>query len=615
MTKHQTSLENGAAVIRRLAKGLPDTPGVYRMIDEHGEVLYVGKAKALKKRVITYANVDKLPVRLQRMIARTQDMTFVHTHTEVEALLLETNLIKKLAPSYNVLMRDDKSFPYIMITGDHDFPLLTKHRGARKRKGDYFGPFASAGAVNRTIVALQKAFMIRNCSDNYFAQRKRPCLQYHIKRCTAPCVGLASKDAYGAQVQDVKAFLSGKNTDIQERLALAMQGESDQQNYESAALLRDRIKALTAIQTRQDINIKGLGDADVFGLFRKEGRSCVQVFFFRGGQNFGNRAYFLKHEDESESDILGAFVAQFYDNKPVPREIIVSHELSEAVLLQEALEQQREGKLDITGSKRGTRARLIEFAVRNAKDALAQEKLKSATEKKLLAGVADLFGLNNSPERIEVYDNSHTGGTNMVGAMIVAGPDGFRKNAYRKFNIKTAAAADDYGMMREVMQRRFKNTDDRTDWPDLLLIDGGLGQLSAVTRALAEMGVADDLCIVGVAKGPDRNAGREKFFMVGREVFQLPVDDPVLHYLQRLRDEAHRFSIGAHRTRRAKQISASPLDDIPGVGAKRKKALLHHFGSAQDVARAGLKDLEQVEGVSKAMAQKIYSCFHESEGK
>lgn len=611
----QTSLERGADVIRRTAKSLPDTPGVYRMLDEAGKPLYVGKAKALKKRVITYANVEKLPVRLQRMVARTHDMAFVHTHTEVEALLLETNMIKELEPPYNVLMRDDKSFPYIMITGGHDFPLLAKHRGERKKGSDYFGPFASAGAVNRTIIALQKAFMLRNCSDNYFAQRTRPCLQYHIKRCTAPCVGYAGKEQYAEQVRDVESFLSGKSSEVQKRLAAAMQKESDAQNYEGAALLRDRIRALTAIQTRQDINLKNLGDADVFGLYRKEGRSCIQVFFFRGGQNFGNRAYFPRHEDEDDGAILGAFIAQFYDNKPVPREIIVSHELRERVLLQKALEQRREGRIEISGAKRGARARLIEFAVRNAKDALAQESLKSATEKKLLAGMTELFGMDEPPERIEVYDNSHIGGTNMVGAMIVAGPEGFRKNAYRKFNIKTAGASDDYGMMREVMQRRFRNADDRTDWPDLVLIDGGQGQLNAVMETLADMGIADDFCVAGIAKGEDRNAGREKFFVKERKMFQLPVNDPVLHYLQRLRDEAHRFAIGVHRTRRSKQISASPLDDIPGIGAKRKKALLHRFGSAQEVARAGLVDLEAVEGVSRAMALTIYSWFHEDADK
>lgn len=608
----QTSLERGADVIRLLAKSLPDTPGVYRMLDEKGEPLYVGKAKALKKRVVTYTNTGKLPVRIQRMVARTHDMTFVHTHTEVEALLLETNLIKELEPPYNVLMRDDKSFPYIMITRDHDFPLLAKHRGAKKRKGDYFGPFASAGAVNRTIVALQKAFMLRNCTDSYFAQRTRPCLQYHIKRCTAPCVNYASREQYASQVRDVRDFLSGRSTDVQARLANAMQAASDAQNYEGAALLRDRIAALTAIQTRQDINIKSLGDADVFGLYRDRGRSCVQVFFFRGGQNFGNRAYFPKHEDESDGEILGSFIAQFYSNKPVPREIIASHELPEGDLLEQALGQRRDGRLDICcAPKRGARARLSEFAMRNARDALAQETLKTSTGKKLLEGVAALFGLEESPERIEVYDNSHISGTNMTGAMIVAGPEGFRKNAYRKFNIKTADASDDYGMMREVMQRRFRNTDDRADWPDLVLIDGGQGQLNAVTETLAEMGIAGDLRVVSIAKGPDRNAGREKFFMTGRDMFQLPVNDPVLHYLQRLRDEAHRFAIGAHRTRRSMQIGASPLDGVPGIGAKRKKALLHHFGSAQEVARAGLKDLEKVEGVSKAMALKIYSYFHE----
>lgn len=588
---------------------MPDTPGVYRMLDEKGVPLYIGKAKALRKRVITYANTEKLPVRLQRMVARTHDLEFIHTHTEVEALLLETNLIKELEPQYNVLMRDDKSFPYIMITGGHNFPLLAKHRGERKKGSDYFGPFASAGAVNRTIIALQKAFMLRNCSDSYFAQRTRPCLQYHIKRCAAPCVGHVTKEDYAVQVRDVKAFLSGKSSEAQDRLAAAMQKESDAENYEGAALLRDRIRALTAIQARQDINIKNLGDADVFGLYRKEERSCVQVFFFRGGQNFGNRAYFLRHDDEGEGEILASFIAQFYGNKPVPREISVSHVLPERALLQKALEQRREGKVEISGVKRGARGRLIEFAVRNAKDALAQETLKTVSEKKLLAGVADLFGLEEPPQRIEAYDNSHTGGTNMVGAMIVAGPEGFRKNAYRKFNIRMADASDDYGMMREVMRRRFRNADEREDWPDLVLIDGGQGQLNAVTETLAAMGIAGDFCVVSIAKGPDRNAGREKFFMESRDMFQLPQNDAVLHYLQRLRDEAHRFAIGAHRTRRAKQVSASPLDEIPGIGAKRKKALLHHFGSAQEVARAGLADIEKVEGVSKAMARKIFGYF------
>ncbi|HEY8191043.1 MAG TPA: excinuclease ABC subunit UvrC [Alphaproteobacteria bacterium] len=614
--RNPESVRRGIELVRRLARSLPDTPGVYRMLGEKGDTLYVGKAKALRKRVITYANMERLPVRIQRMVALTCALEFVHTHTEVEALLLETNLIKELNPAYNVLMRDDKSFPYIHITGDHEFPLLAKHRGARKAKGDYYGPFAAAGAVNRTIVAMQKAFMLRNCTDSFFAQRTRPCLQYHIKRCTGPCVAMVTAKSYAGQVKDARAFLSGRSAEVQARLAKAMQEASERQDYEAAAFLRDRIRALTSIQTAQDINIRNMGDADVFGIFKKDGRSCVQVFFFRSGQNFGNRAYFPKHDpEESEGAILAALVAQFYANKPVPREIVVSHDMPERELLQSALATQRGADVTICLPQRGARQRLAEFAVQNAKNALAQEVIRNSSEQKLLRGVAELFGLDEPPARIEVYDNSHISGTNMVGAMIVAGPEGFRKSAYRKFNIKTAEASDDYGMMREVLQRRFKRLADDAERPDLVLIDGGQGQLNTVMEALGELGVADDVRVVSIAKGPDRNAGREKFFMSGREPFQLPIDDPVLHYLQRLRDEAHRFAIGTHRARRSKQISASPLDDVPGIGARRKKALLHHFGSGQEVTRAAVKDLEKVEGISRAMAQKIYNHFHEQEEK
>ncbi len=602
----KTSLENGAGLIRRLAKTLPDTPGVYRMLDQGGRPLYVGKAKSLKKRVVSYANVNKLPVRLKRMVAQTHEMVFVHTHTETEALLLESNLIKKLKPYYNILMRDDKSFPYIMMTGDHDYPLLTKHRGKQKRKGHYYGPFANAGAVNRTIVTLQKAFMLRNCTDSVFSQRKRPCLQYQIKRCSAPCVGLVSADDYAQQIKEAKAFLSGKSREVQEGFAAAMQVASDAQDYEVAAKYRDRIRALTSIQARQDINIKNLGDADVVGLCSDNGKSCVQVFFFRGGQNFGNRAYFPRHnKDDTPEDILGAFVAQFYENKPVPKEVVVSHGLKEKRLLEEAL------GVRVTLPKSGARKRLVDFVVKNARDALAREVAKLASEKVMLEGVAKLFGLEDTPQRIEVYDNSHISGTNMVGGMIVAGAEGFRKSAYRKFNIREALKSDDYGMMREVMARRFKEGHSLEERPDLLLIDGGKGQLSSVMDVLEELGIADKLTIVAIAKGPDRNAGREKFFIKGREIFQLPENDLVLHYLQRLRDEAHRFAIGAHRTRRKKDITKSPLDDVPGVGAKRKKALLHHFGSADAVKNAGLKDLQQAEGISNSVATKIYEHFHE----
>lgn len=617
----QTSLARGAALIRTFAQSLPDTPGVYRMLNDSGDVLYVGKAKALKRRVISYSMTEKLPIRLQRMVAQTADMAFVHTNTEVEALLLESNLIKKLKPRYNVLLRDDKSFPYIMITRDHDFPLLTKHRGAHKVKGDYFGPFASVASVNHTVAILQRGFMLRNCADTVFAHRTRPCLQYHIKRCTAPCVGYVSKEEYGEQVRLAHDFLSGKSREVQAAFAEKMQEASARQDYEEAAKYRDRIKALTMIQSSQDVNVAGLGDADIAGLWQEDGRTCVMVFFFRGGQNFGNRAYFPRHgADDLVEDILGAFLAQFYENKPVPKEILLSHSVSESALLEEALTARVKGKYKVRLSvpEKGQKRRLIDLVARNAREALAREALQLAGTGKLLGGVAALFGLDEPPRRIEVYDNSHIAGTHMVGAMVVAGPEGFRKNAYRKFNIREAAGSDDYGMMREVMQRRFGRAieegrgPETEDWPDLVLIDGGLGQLNAVRGVIEDLGIADNLTLVSIAKGPDRNAGREKFFMAGREMFLLPVDDPVLHYLQRLRDEAHRFAIGSHRTRRTKQISASPLDDVPGIGARRKKALLLHFGSAQEVARAGVHDLEQVAGISRAVAEKIYNHFHEN---
>lgn len=590
------------------------------MLSAKGDVLYVGKARALKRRVLSYANTGKLPLRLQRMVAETADMVFVHTHTEVEALLLESNLIKKLKPRFNVLLRDDKSFPYIIITRDHDYPLLTKHRGARKRKGDYFGPFASAGAVNHTVAILQRAFMLRNCADTVFASRTRPCLQYHIKRCTAPCVGFVSQEEYGEQVRLAYDFLSGHNREVQEEFARKMQAASEAMDYEEAAKYRDRIKALTSVQVSQDVNIEGLGDADIIGLWQEEGRSCVMIFFFRGGQNFGNRAYFPRHApDDLSEDILGAFLAQFYENKLVPKEVLLSHPVTEAGLLEEALTTRANGKYKVRLSvpEKGQKKRLVDLVVRNAREALAREAMQLAGTGKLLQGVAALFGMEEVPERIEVYDNSHISGTNMVGGLIVAGPEGFRKNAYRKFNIRQADQSDDYGMMREVIARRFGRAreegkgPDTEEWPDLVLIDGGVGQLNAVRAVLNDLGIVDTFTLVSIAKGPDRNAGREKFFLLDREMFQLPVDDPVLHYLQRLRDEAHRFAIGTHRARRSKQISESPLDDVPGIGAKRKKALLLHFGSAQAVARAGIQDLEQVEGISRAVAETIYYHFHQ----
>ena len=615
--KRVSPIERGAETIRAYVKKLPDTPGVYRMISDKGEVLYVGKAKSLKKRVVAYTRPDVLPVRLQRMIAATVSMEFVHTHTEAEALLLESNLIKKLKPRYNVLLRDDKSFPYILMTDDHDFPQVVKHRGAKKRKGQYYGPFASAGDVNRTIAILQRVFMMRNCSDNYFAQRSRPCLQYHIKRCTAPCVGKVSKGDYARQVTEAQDFLDGKSHSIQERMSQSMQEASEAQDYELAAQYRDRIQALSAIQARQDINVEGLGNTDVMALAQKEGRSCVQVFFFRAGRNYGNRSYFPRHDaEEAPEVIMAAFIAQFYENKPLPRTVLVNVEPEERGLIEEALSSKVKVKVEVSRPARGNRKRVIEFVEKNAQQALIRDMSEKASEEKLIRSVSELFKMDEAPQRIEVYDNSHISGTNMVGGMIVAGPEGFNKNAYRKFNIKTADESDDYGMMREVMERRFKRAMkempelEGEEWPDLLLIDGGVGQLNACKEVLEDYGLLDTLTIVAISKGPDRHAGREQFHMIGRKSFQRPVNDPALHYLQRLRDEAHRFAIGTHRARRQKQITASPLDGIPGIGAKRKKALLHYFGSAKAVAQAGVEDLQKVEGISSSIAQTLYDHFH-----
>ena len=619
--KQLTQLERGCSLIREQAKMLPDSPGVYRMLNDKGEVLYVGKAKSLKKRVLSYATPSRTVQRIQRMIAQTFAMEFIHTHTEVEALLLEANLIKKFRPRYNILLKDDKSYPYILLTSAHDFPHVAKHRGAKAEKGDYFGPFASTWSVNRAIHTLQRIFLLRNCTDSYFDARKRPCLQYHIKRCTAPCIGLVSKEQYAEQVAEAKAFLFGESTAIQARLAAAMQAASEARNFELAAKYRDRIRALTTVQAHQDVNVQIEGDVDVIGLAQSEGQTCVQVFFFRGGQNYGNRSFFPVHaEGEELSDIMASFLMQFYEDKEAPAEILISHEVAQLKLMEQALSSRelQPRRVYISTPARGMRVRLIEFVLRNAGDALQRHLTERKGDAVLLEGVAKLFGLDEPPQRIEVYDNSHISGTNMVGGMIVAGPEGFRKKAYRKFNIRQAAKADDYGMMREVMTRRFGRAVEEgvdregEDWPDLVLIDGGLGQLSTVGAVLEEIGIASDVVFVGIAKGEDRNAGREKFFLPGKEPFQLPIDDPVLQYLQRLRDEAHRFAIGAHRTRRAMQIGQSRLDEIAGIGAKRKKALLMHFGSAKAVEDAGLSDLERVEGISKDIARKIYSHFHET---
>jgi len=614
------SLDRGAELIRGYARNLPEKPGVYRMVDAKGEVLYVGKARALKKRVVTYSHVMKLPNRLKRMVSETMSMEFITTNSEVEALLLESNLIKKLKPRFNILLRDDKSFPYIMVTGGHDFPQVKKHRGARGEGGDYFGPFANAGAVNHTIDLLQRIFRLRNCTDSYFAARKRPCLQYHIKRCTAPCVGKISVDAYAENVAQARAFLTGQSRALQEDFRVKMEEASEAMNYELAAEYRDKIQSLSSVQVHQDINIEGLKDLDVIAFYQREGKTCIQAFFFRGGQNFGNRAYFPRHDSEiSPPTIMANFLAQFYEGKPIPPEIMVSVLPAERELIEEALAlREKSGrKISITQPQRGQRKRMLDFVEKNAKEALERHLLERKGENELLEGVARLFGMEATPQRIEVYDNSHISGTNMVGGMIVAGVEGFRKGAYRKFNIKTADKADDYGMMREVMTRRFgraiKDDIDRgsEEWPDLLLIDGGLGQFNAVKEVLQEMGVWEDLTVVAIAKGPDRNAGREQFFMEGREPFQLPFNDPVLHYLQRLRDEVHRFAIGAHRTRRKMDITKNPLDEIAGIGAARKRALLHHFGSAKAIKSAGVEDLLKVGGISRAQAEKIFAFFNE----
>jgi excinuclease ABC subunit C len=612
------SLDRGAEIIRGYAKNLSEKPGVYRMLDARGDVLYVGKARALKKRVVTYSHVMKLPNRLKRMISETVSMEFITTNSEVEALLLESNLIKKLRPRFNVLLKDDKSFPYILFRSDHEFPQVQKHRGARGGKGEYFGPFASAGAVNHTIDLLQRVFKLRNCTDSFFAARKRPCLQYHIKRCTAPCVGKISPADYGKNADQARAFLTGDSRAIQQEFTALMEAASEDMDFERAAEYRDRIRALAAIQSHQDINVEGLRDADVIAYYQREGKTCIQVFFFRGGQNFGNRAYFPKHDaEEAVEDVLSDFMAQFYEGKPVPPEIMTVCCPSEIELLQEAFSQKEGRKITISVPSRGQRKRLLDFVAKNAKEALERHLLERKGEGVLLESVAKLFGMEAAPERIEVYDNSHISGTNMVGAMVVAGLEGFRKGAYRKFNIREAEAGDDYGMMREVMARRFgraiKDDIDRgsEEWPDLLLIDGGLGQFNAVKEILQEMGVWEDLTVVAIAKGPDRNAGREQFFMEGREPFQLPVNDAVLHYLQRLRDEVHRFAVGAHRTRRRMDIGKNPLDEISGIGAARKRALLHYFGSAKAIKSAGVEDLLKVEGISRAQAEKIFAFFNE----
>lgn len=618
--KPEGPIQTGLKAIRQAAARLPETPGVYRMLDEGGEALYVGKAKSLKKRVLSYTNFSRLGNRLQRMVALTRSMEFVHTHTEAEALLLESNLIKKLKPRFNILLRDDKSFPYILLRKDHDFPAVEKHRGAKNRKGDYYGPYASAGHVNRTILALQRAFMLRNCSDTVFANRSRPCLQYHIKRCTAPCVGRVGEDEYAGQVAEAKAFLEGQNSDVKEILARKMQDASAAMEYERAAQLRDRIRALTSIQAHQDINVEGLGDVDVMALAQDGGQTCIQVFFFRAGRNHGNRAYYPVHDKEDKpASIMAAFITQFYENKPVPPSVFVSVSPTDRELLEEAFSEKAGRKIEIRRPSRGKGRRILDFVATNAENALRRHLAERQSEARFLKALAEMLDLDAPPARIEIYDNSHISGTHMVGALVAAGPEGFIKSAYRKFNIKKAGEADDTAMMREVLERRFKRAlrdeDGRSGpgsevWPDVVMIDGGKGQLNAALSVLEELGIADQLTLISIAKGPQRNAGREQFFIPGKDPFRLPPNDPVLFYLQRLRDEAHRFAIGTHRARRQKQISASPLDQIKGIGAKRKKALLNYFGSAKAVGAAGVEDLQKVKGISAAMAQHIYDHFH-----
>ncbi len=611
----------GVRVIRSQLETLPGGPGVYRMVDAKGEVLYVGKAKNLRKRVQSYTNVAKLSRRLGRVIAETAALEVVTTHTEVEALLLESNLIKRLMPRYNVLLRDDKSFPYILITGDHAWQQVTKYRGARTRPGEYFGPFASATAVNQTLTALQRAFLLRSCSDSVFSSRTRPCLLYQIKRCSAPCVGRISREDYGALVREARMFLSGKSQEIQRALSERMQAASDTLAFETAAIYRDRIRALTQVQAHQDINVAGVEHADVIAAHQAGGQTCIQVFFFRAGRNYGNRAYFPRHDRYLPvEEVLAAFVSQFYDNKPPPPLVLMSHHVADQALIAEAMSVKSGRRVRLVRPARGAKRKLIEHALANAQAALGRRLSESTSQRRLLEGVAEAFGLEAMPERIEVYDNSHIFGANAYGAMIVAGSGGLMKNAYRKFTIKSAGPGgitpgDDYGMMREVLGRRFSRAlkedpeRDRGLWPDLIIIDGGVGQLNAALTVLADLGV-EDLAVVAMAKSAARRAGRERFFLPARPPVTLDARDPVLYFLQRLRDEAHRFAIGAHRAKRSKALSRSMLDEISGIGAHRKRALLHHFGSARNVSKAGLEDLELVDGISKAVAKKIYDHFH-----
>tara|TARA_B110000483_G_scaffold93939_1_gene115725 strand:+ start:141 stop:2084 length:1944 start_codon:yes stop_codon:yes gene_type:complete len=625
----QVSEQRGVPVIEGHLKTLPSSPGVYRMINSKGDILYVGKAKNLKKRVVAYTTPERQSNRIRRMISETASMEFVTTHTEAEALLLESNLIKRYRPKYNILLRDDKSFPFILVTAGHDFPQILKHRGAQNKKGDYFGPFASVWAVNETLAVLQRAFLLRTCTDAVFANRTRPCLLHQIKRCAAPCVDKVSSEGYKTLVSQAQNFLSGGSQSIQKEFAALMQEASDELEFEVAAQYRDRIRALTRVQARQDINMQGIGEADVIAAHQEGGVTCIQVFFFRTGANYGNRSYFPSQAHDSELvDIIEAFVAQFYAKTIPPKTIFTSHEVPNFVLLQEALTVRADRNVKILCPQRGDKRKVIDHALNNAKEAHGRRMAESASHRRLLERVQEVFKLDRVPARIEVYDNSHISGAKAVGGMIVAGPEGLMKNAYRKFTIKGAAptesharsegyaAGDDYAMMKEVLTRRFsralREDPDKTSgqWPDLVLLDGGKGQLSMGLQVFEELGI-DDIAIAGIAKGPDRNAGRERIYLSdGSPVIELESRNPALYFLQRLRDEAHRFAIGSHRQKRSKAITLSVLDEIPSVGAKRKKALLHHFGGPDGVAQAGRTDLEATEGINKALANKIYDWFH-----
>jgi len=622
----------GPEIIKKFVKTLPAGPGVYRMFDDTETVIYVGKARNLKARVNNYTRYEGNSIRIGRMIAATRTMEFVTTNTESEALLLEANMIKRLKPRYNVLLRDDKSFPYILMAMEHEAAELTKHRGVRRKKGHYFGPFASVTAVNRTIAALQKAFLLRNCTDSYYEGRTRPCLQHQIKRCSAPCTGEISISDYNELVSDAVKFLNGKSKSIQTQLSQEMQTASDDMDFEQAALLRDRISALSLIQGQGDMSAQTVSEADIFAIHQEAGKFCIQVFFYRAHQNWGNRAYYPRADKSLElSEVLTAFIAQFYESRTPPKQILLSHAAEEPELLGEALSLRADRKVEVLTPQRGEKLTLVTNALNNAKQALGRQLSESASQIQLLEGMAKTFGLENTPRRIETYDNSHIQGTHAVGAMVVAGREGLSKKHYRTFNIKSTdiTPGDDFGMMREVLTRRFTRLisehvpadaiqtedDDKDalpDWPDVLLIDGGKGQMSVVRETLKQFKLPLPVTLIGIAKGEERNAGRETFIMEGREPFMLPARDPVLYYLQRLRDEAHRFAIGTHRAKRSKQIVKNPLDEIEGIGPTRKKALLSHFGSAKAVGGAALKDLQSIPGISKQMAQNVYDHFNRS---